>query len=276
MNYQEILPSDLLKPFIHVYAIIDENMAFNQPLLTQIPPGLGTAIIFFSKKETRISMESSRKSLEDIPSAYILPHFDKSYKVGFGGVMTFIAVIFRPGKLRKLFNLSMNNIINRLFSFDELNLPELKMIYAEIQKEHNNNAKVALLTSFFEKKLNHDSFSTDLVDQIITEMLTFPGLHINDLAEKLNKSERQIRRAFKEGMGITPKTFQKIVRINNAIRLIHSDKAMKLTEIAYEAGYFDHSHFNAEFRAFIGKSPKVYVKNNNLFVDIFHWREEVG
>ena len=59
---------------------------------------------------------------------------------------------------------------------------------------------------------------------------------------------------------ITGKTFTKFV---NEYRLVHASKllaeqSLSITEICYESGFNNFSHFNKSFRAFTGKNPSEY------------------
>lgn len=61
---------------------------------------------------------------------------------------------------------------------------------------------------------------------------------------------------------ITHKTFTEFV---NEYRLIHAsrllaEEPMSITEICYESGFNNFSHFNKRFKAFTGKNPSTYRK----------------
>ncbi|HEY5825191.1 MAG TPA: AraC family transcriptional regulator, partial [Cyclobacteriaceae bacterium] len=55
----------------------------------------------------------------------------------------------------------------------------------------------------------------------------------------------------------TPKLYGKINRFQHSLGLINQ-KDTSLTDIAYEAGYFDQSHFIREFKSFTGVTPSSY------------------
>ncbi len=68
---------------------------------------------------------------------------------------------------------------------------------------------------------------------------------------------RQFERKFKQFSGFSPKLFSRIIRFQSAIKK-YDDKKMPLTEIAYECGYYDQSHFIHDFKEFSGYSPMQY------------------
>ncbi|HTM92441.1 MAG TPA: helix-turn-helix domain-containing protein, partial [Flavisolibacter sp.] len=71
-------------------------------------------------------------------------------------------------------------------------------------------------------------------------------------------SVRQFERKFKEFSGFSPKLFLRITRFNSLLNKTFLSKS--LTQIAYEFGYHDQSHFIHDFRKFSGHNPKEYFK----------------
>ena len=63
-------------------------------------------------------------------------------------------------------------------------------------------------------------------------------------------------------MGIAPKSFVQIVKFRHVIEL--ADSATTLTDLAYEGGYFDQSHFIKDFRKRSGISPRDIFQKGKL------------
>ncbi|PTX15079.1 helix-turn-helix protein [Pontibacter mucosus] len=81
-------------------------------------------------------------------------------------------------------------------------------------------------------------------------------LSISKLAERNSISIRQLERNFKTHVGITPKEYSNIVRFQNALAAIKSpDMKRSLLDIAFEYGYYDHSHLTNEIKRNTGLSP---------------------
>ncbi|MEL7422020.1 MAG: helix-turn-helix domain-containing protein, partial [Bacteroidota bacterium] len=82
---------------------------------------------------------------------------------------------------------------------------------------------------------------------------------------------RRLQQRFKHEIGISPKTFQRTIRINQVIERLVAGPA-KLTDLAYQAGYFDQSHFIRDFRHFTGLTPRTFLKSINPSGDFFNLR----
>lgn len=81
-------------------------------------------------------------------------------------------------------------------------------------------------------------------------------LTVQELASNNYISVRQLERQFKKHIGLSPKEYLNIVRFQNAIKLIRkSDKRRSLLDIAFECGYYDHSHFTSEIKTITGILP---------------------
>lgn len=83
---------------------------------------------------------------------------------------------------------------------------------------------------------------------------------VNDLARRLNATERTLRRKFNHYVGISPKKFAKIIQFQTSLEQIATGDFSRLTDIVYENGYADQSHFIRNIKKFTGKRP-LQLKN---------------
>jgi len=88
-----------------------------------------------------------------------------------------------------------------------------------------------------------------------------PGLAIPAVAAALGLSVRQLERRFRASVGLTPKAFARVARFDRAVRALGADPAQDLAALALDCGYADQAHFNHEFRALAGTSPRAHVAN---------------
>ncbi len=87
------------------------------------------------------------------------------------------------------------------------------------------------------------------------------NIAIHDLNKQLKCSEKKLIRAFKNYFNLSPKAYLKIVKFRKALQQIHFAPFKKLTQIAYESGYYDQSHFIKDFQFFTKKSPRQLQKS---------------
>ncbi|RWK55929.1 GlxA family transcriptional regulator [Mesorhizobium sp.] len=82
-------------------------------------------------------------------------------------------------------------------------------------------------------------------------------LHMNDIAECVGLSPRQIERLFERYVSCSPMRYYLRLRLEWAKRLINQTN-MPLLQIAVACGFVSSSHFSKCFREFFGKSPSAY------------------
>lgn len=84
---------------------------------------------------------------------------------------------------------------------------------------------------------------------------------IDELARKCGYSPAQFRRHFNMLMHMSPTEYLTNVRINVAKTLL-STTSNRITDIASQTGFFDHSHFIRSFKDITGESPARYRKRH--------------
>ena len=86
------------------------------------------------------------------------------------------------------------------------------------------------------------------------------NVSIKEISQDTGYSECYVRRTFHEMHGISPKTFEKIVRFQNTLEEMALHKDMAFYDMAQESGYYDQSHMVKEFKNFTGLTPENYLK----------------
>ncbi len=80
---------------------------------------------------------------------------------------------------------------------------------------------------------------------------------MTDLAAAAGVSQSQLHRAFRAGTGLTPGAWLRRERINAAKPLL-MDRGLSVQAVAEAIGYPDPFHFSRDFRALVGRSPRVF------------------
>ena len=83
---------------------------------------------------------------------------------------------------------------------------------------------------------------------------------IKTLAADSAMSERKLQKLFKDVFGITIYQYALKVKIEEAKRMIEA-KQFSISEVGYNIGYTNLSHFTAAFKKQIGINPKQYLLN---------------
>jgi len=85
-------------------------------------------------------------------------------------------------------------------------------------------------------------------------------IKIDDLARQVELSERQLERKFVEQVGIPPKLYCRISRLDYALRLKEAKPQRTWTELTFLSGYFDQNHMVKDFKALAGTAPSEFFR----------------
>ncbi len=124
-------------------------------------------------------------------------------------------------------------------------------------------ARLRAAAAWMEERLARHDRSDSAVTWMAGEIERRSGaVSITRLRERTGWSKSRLATVFREQMGVSPKTFARIVRFRKVLeRVSHGDP---LADVALAAGYFDQPHFNAEFRAFSGFTPTEYRERSRF------------
>jgi signal transduction histidine kinase/DNA-binding response OmpR family regulator/ligand-binding sensor domain-containing protein len=103
-------------------------------------------------------------------------------------------------------------------------------------------------------------FLAAIVD-IIDKNMADESLHLEDIADKMNLSSRNLYRRLKQITSVSPSEFIKDYKLSFAANLLISTD-LKITEIVYRIGMTNKSYFYRVFAEKYGMPPKEYRETN--------------
>jgi AraC-like DNA-binding protein len=101
--------------------------------------------------------------------------------------------------------------------------------------------------------------------QVVEENISDSGLDIETFSEKVGVSRMQLYRKLHALTDMTVKEFIRHIRLKRAAQLLVQNK-INISEIAYEVGFKDLSHFRKSFKREYGMSASEFIaseKNKN-------------
>ena len=80
---------------------------------------------------------------------------------------------------------------------------------------------------------------------------------VAQLADALGASQRTLERRFRRAIGVAPKRFARVVRLQAA--LARRERPVRWSEFAVDAGYYDQAHLIRETRELFGMAPQALL-----------------
>jgi AraC-like DNA-binding protein len=115
----------------------------------------------------------------------------------------------------------------------------------------------ATIEAALRKRLGSYGEAVDVRIRAAAELLA-SGVSVSDVAARVSLSERQLGRRFAERVGVAPKVFTRVMRLQRAAALLAEGKSP--SEAASQAGYADQAHFTREASDLALVTPTVLAR----------------
>jgi DNA-binding response OmpR family regulator len=163
----------------------------------------------------------------------------------------------RDSKLEGL-KTGADDYILKPFDAEELQLRVRNML------EHHEKLREKFKMNFLSDGSGKDLPSGDsLLEntlQIMHKRMAETDFNIDYLTDELNMSRSQLYRKIRSITGSTPNGLLLMVRMKHSAMLLKSSD-LNITQVMYEVGLRNPSHFAASFREFFGVNPSEYKSN---------------
>ena len=174
-----------------------------------------------------------------------------------------VSIEFKPAGVFGLTSTNQNELTDIILPLDDITPMLSKSITEAVEKSANvsqlvNNLDNVLIGNM---QISHNSNINSMLQNIFD---LSGNISVGDLEENFYYSQRQINRIFQQYVGVGPKSFLRMVRINNALRLMKKSH-MDQTFISDTMGFYDLSHFIRDFKSVCGVTPQEYRKNMSDF-----------
>lgn len=173
-----------------------------------------------------------------------------------------------PFAVPLLLGIPAEEVSNHLIDFQTFLGTQGEMLEEKIMLAKDTTERVSILSDFLIHRLPGAGSSP--VIPVIRHIIHANGnTPIQLLSDQCFLSTRQFERVFKHYSGFRPKLFSRLIRFESTTsQYVHKGKS--LTEIAYDCGYYDQSHFIHEFKEFSGHDPRHFFSGK---AEGTQWRE---
>ena len=168
-------------------------------------------------------------------------------------------VYFYPFALPHFFTVPASELSDQAPDLKTLLGNEGAELEEKIMLAATNADRVSIISSFLQRKLSRqEDRRQPAFCSLISDMIHSEGIvSVDELAKRSFLSIRQFERNFRIFSGFSPKLYSRIIRFQSATSH-YGIENKSLTDIAYDCGYYDQSHFIHEFKQFSGYHPKQY------------------
>jgi AraC-like DNA-binding protein len=194
-----------------------------------------------------------------MPVLFIYGQTVKPVELIIQGNYKVIAFQLYPFVLKSFFNVQAETLNDNCY--DVRKAKDGEKIINALANTDNIQKQIALITAnlydLFEEKKSELDFTVRKAIQIILD--NGGQILVKDISEKVHVTERTFERRFLNEVGLLPKQFCQVVQFQQSLEQLKSKEYSRLTDIVYNNGYADQSHFIRVFKAYTGNTPKKFA-----------------
>lgn len=157
----------------------------------------------------------------------------------------------------QLFGVPMTHLMNRVVHLGDLPRGLDPWLEEQLRALDDWDARFDLLDASLTRKMNAAPDIPPAVQWAWERMTAMPAAdtRVGSIGRELGWSRRRLGAAFREYVGLTPKSAARVMRFDRAVSSLRRGWAGTLSTLACECGYADQAHLTREFREFAGITP---------------------
>ncbi|NCD69529.1 helix-turn-helix domain-containing protein [Mucilaginibacter agri] len=172
---------------------------------------------------------------------------------------TLIAYFFKPITLCSLFNVCGGELTNNPVDLNLIASSKITPLQDHLLNISNTDDMLLLLDNYIADLIAKAKTGYSAIQYAAHSIAHNPSKNTLAAVQKeLYFSERTFQRTFEKQIGINPNLYRRICQFNAAFQQLNSRRYDKLSDIAFENGYADQSHYIRSFKEFTNITPKDY------------------
>ncbi len=194
-------------------------------------------------------------SFEEQPSIIVIGPQYTRVNIQVATRLKAIRVDFKPGGLHRLVGIPMSELFDRGIPADLIFGNSIKDLNGRLLNSTDLVESFNLIQNFLLSKMSINDGPVRF-EFAIQKLINADGnLPIEKVADLACMSIRQFERLCQVRIGMSPKSFARIIRFSKAYRIRESHPDLSWISIAHHAGYFDQMHLIRDFKQFTGTTP---------------------
>ena len=259
MNYRIIFPPENLQPFVRYFWVL-ENSGAADSTVTFSPLADGCPGIMYQQPDKgTFFLEEDNKQLASI---FLYGQTIQPAKMVLTGKVSTVGICLQPHALQSVFGIDAHELTGACVDLGLVQHKKERVLQEKLLAAASMEEQINLISASLLKTAEQHSDKQDTITNFaISEITRGKGdISFAELQKQLQFSERTLERRFKQSIGISAKLFSRICRFQESLNQLRKNNYDKLSDIAYENGYADQSHFIRSFKEFTGFSPFDYHK----------------
>lgn len=253
MRYIEHLPQPTLRQHVEcIWFVTVEEPLSNHASERVLPDGCLEWIFHLGASFERHLPDGS---WEQQPRSFLVGQLTRHLLLQPVGWPSVMGVRFRPGGAYRLLPFPLIELTDQTIHTADVWRQEGSAIEDAVFNAKTDSERVRLVEAFLLRQLSYVD-PRPRFEATVAQIIESGGqTRVDQLAERVGFSARQLEREFRVSIGLSPKSFARIIRFQNLLRIVGEGMLQEWADVALAVGYSDQPHMVREFRAFTGQTP---------------------
>lgn len=261
MSYLKYMPCDDLKPYVDFYYIWSRDDYIISPLTVSGQASCNCVLVFnFGDQYKLINPRCNGMFL---PRSFLSGYSVSPFKLQFQGKLDMLGVAFRGTKFRHMFHLPhLYELNDTRLDFEFIAGTESRELNEKLEAASGNRDRIQIIESYLLTKLEASSELIDRKDIAVDKIFENRGMiRMDDLANQICLSPRQLRRSIISELGIGPKFLARLKRFNYVNMVYSGNPELSCFDFIVKGAYYDQSHFIKDYAEFTGLTPHAFIQH---------------
>lgn len=252
MNTAQVIAENNLELFIKDIFVLENRDDAKNALLPFFADGYPG--IVYCQAANKVFLLPPRKELS---AFYLYGQMIKPFELFLQGAYLMVVFQLYPFAPKLLFDVDPQKLNDDCYDLSKIGETTTGTILRDLAAISESDLQIEIIAGFLSKIARKKGMEEYRNVQRAVEIVAGRKgiITVHELARLLDISERTLRRKFDHYIGISPKKFAKIIQFQTSVQQISEGSFSKLTDVVYENGYADQSHFIRNIKKFTGKRP---------------------
>ncbi len=260
MIYQIHMPVAPLNQFVEVF-IYFERVEHGHKVDRFLPNGDTEILIDFHDTPQYVYDNHSLKEIQACHHVWASGLRTEPITIPSGNGSAMMVISFKKGMAAPFFPFPMDEIRDCVVDADLIWGSEFGDLRERLLEIKDVSKRFEMVEEFLLGTFASRLSMNPCVSFAIGEMTNNPDqVSIGRMNAQIGYSQKHFGEMFRRHIGVTPKSFLKIMRFQKAVRTIDAATEIDWASVATECGFYDQAHFINDFKHFSGFTPEQYSK----------------
>jgi AraC-like DNA-binding protein len=258
-------PSLSLAPYVESYWMGQFNVLGDDLFSQQVVPnGCIELIVHLSNDHCALTKRGGPH--ESSPPYTLMGIYKQPYVVRFFRRVSVFGIRFFPDGFRNIFGVPPRLFNDTYEDGIDVVGTEFDVFCGKIREAPDDQRRTAIADGMLTRLLDRNRRQYDITGMAMQWIRQRQGMvDFETLKDTMPISLRQLQREFRNQYGMKISDYIRLSRLN-AINKYMRSQPSSLTELAYALQFTDQSHFIREFRHFVGRSPRRFIRHQDEFI----------